>query len=56
MPRNYVRKSLRATCYTAEDVVRAIEKIERKEITLFGAAKNYNIPLSTLHNNILIPS
>ncbi|XP_063634481.1 jerky protein homolog-like [Cydia splendana] len=52
MPRNYVRKSLRATCYTADDVLRAIEKIERKELTLFGAAKTYNIPLSTLHNKL----
>lgn len=52
MPRSYVRKSLRATSYIPEDVAKAIEKVERKECTLFGASKQYNIPIATLHNRL----
>ncbi|CAG4972592.1 unnamed protein product [Parnassius apollo] len=49
MPRNYIRKSLRATSYTPEDVAKAVEKVKRKELTLYGAAKFYKISIATLH-------
>lgn len=52
MPRNYVRKSLRATCYTHDDVANAIEKVKMRELTLYGAAKQFNIPIATLHNRL----
>uniref|UniRef100_A0A2A4JKM4 HTH CENPB-type domain-containing protein n=1 Tax=Heliothis virescens TaxID=7102 RepID=A0A2A4JKM4_HELVI len=52
MPRNYIRKSLRATSYTAEDLAIAIQRVVNKELTMYAAAKIYKIPVATLHNRI----
>lgn len=48
MVRNYRRLSNRATQYTKNDLLSAIEEIRSKRITLNQACGIYNIPKTTL--------
>lgn len=52
MPRNYKRKSERATKYSQQDLEIAIEKVKNKELTNYAASKIYNIPPSTLKDRV----
>lgn len=53
MPRNYARKTSRATSYTQEDLEIAVNKIKDKELTYAAASRHYGIPTSTLSDRVL---
>lgn len=53
MPRNYKRKSERATKYSQQGLEIAIEKVKNRELTNYAASKIYNIPPSTLNDRVL---
>lgn len=52
MVRNYQRTTNRATKYTKDDISSALEDIQGGRLTLHGAATQYNIPKSTLHDHL----
>lgn len=53
MPRNYKRKSLRATTYSQENLQAAVEKVRSHELSNYAASKIYGIPSSTLNDRVL---
>lgn len=52
MPRNYKRKTLRATSYSQKDLQDAVLKVKNKELTNYAASKLYGIPTSTLNDRV----
>lgn len=53
MPRNYKRKSLRATTYCQKDLQAAVEKVRSHELSNYAASNIYGIPSSTLNDRVL---
>lgn len=51
MPRQYERKSLRATSYSQEDLRSAVERVKTGELSNYAASKLYGIPTSTLNDH-----
>ena len=52
MPKNYSRKSKRATAYSQEDLETAVQKVRNKVLTNYAASKLYGIPASTLSDRV----
>lgn len=52
MPRQYERKSTRATSYTNEELRSAVERVRSGELSNYAASKMYNIPTSTLNDHV----
>jgi len=51
MPRKYIRKTTKGS-WSTEDLVRAINVVTNKEMSMRKAAKKFNIPYSTLQERI----
>ncbi|XP_045778739.1 uncharacterized protein LOC123876488 [Maniola jurtina] len=52
MPRQYKRKSLRATSYSQEDLRLAVAQVKSGELSNYAASKLYGIPTSTLNDHV----
>ena len=50
MPRSYQRKTI--TRYSESDLLKAVEDVQLGRLIVTKSAEKYNIPLSTLVNNI----
>lgn len=52
MVRTYIRKTERGNSYSEEDMVRAISKIDKKNMTIKRAAEIFNIPRSSIQTRL----
>lgn len=50
MPRTYLKKKNKT--YTSQDLATATQKVRNGELTAYAVAQKYNIPMTTLHDQV----
>lgn len=50
MPHTYLKKKNKT--YTSQDLATATQKVRNGELTAYAVAQKYNIPMTTLHDQV----